>query len=363
MKTLLPFLFLLLLAKTITAQDPTFSQFNFNKLYLNPAFAGHNGGTSFNFNNHHHLVRVPGEYRVTSASMDTQSPCNNLGFGLMFMNEQEGVVPIQRNTFALSGAYIFDKVFKEYFKGLKFDNDKELAFSVGLALKYVQVAVNTDNAIFSSQLDNIRGIVGTAPITNAMLGNTDYVDSDIGFVGVYNQTGFLLSNITFSFSINHLRATNPDESLQDLGVLRPTKYTSYAAFDFPFHIGKAHFNLSPHFLFNKQGTLENFIWGTYLMGNVTKQSSTGVYGGFFYENTWYPSLQDANSFIINVGINGIEFNNSPTTYSIGYSLDIPNRGLNLGTSHEVSIRVNLPGAAIFCPTGAQNLLNCNKFIQ
>lgn len=343
---------------TLQAQDPIFSQFNFNKLYLNPAFAGHNGGLSISLNNHNHLLRVPGDYRTVSGSMDFQMPCNNIGLGIIAMNEKEGVIPLRRNSFGIVGSYIFDDLIKD--KITKYDS-RDINFSIGLALRYVNLSVDTDGAIYSSQLDHIHGIINTVPNTDIMLENKDYLDSDIGFVAVYNKDEG--ENYTLSFSVSHLRATNPDESLQNRGVRRPAKYTTYVGTYFPFKIAKQRFALSPHALFNKQGAFENLTIGTYLMGNVTTKGSSGVYFGGFYQNTWYPSFTDANSFIINVGINGIQPPGSPAVFAVGYSADIPNRGLNLGTSHEISIRIQFPNARPFCPSSAKDLFNCNKFIQ
>jgi type IX secretion system PorP/SprF family membrane protein len=356
MKKIILLVLLCSFVKLLSAQDPTFSQFNFNKLYLNPAFAGHNGGTSINFNNHSHLVRVPGDYRATSASIDFQSPCNNFGLGFMGMNEKEGVIPLSSSSFGVSAAYIFDNLIKDK-QGA--NNEVGLNFSLGFALRYVNVNIDTDGAIFSSQLDHINGIISNTPNTQIMLTSKDYLDSDIGGVGVANfRNG---DNLTVGVSLSHLAMTNPDESLQNRGVRRPAKYTVYGGYYKPFKIAKARFALSPHVLFNKQNQLESLTIGTYLSGNVTSEGSTGVYLGFFYQNTWYPSFQDANSFIINIGVNDIQPIGSKAVFSFGYSTDIPNRGLNLGTSHEISIRINFPDFSIMCPSGSGRIYVCPSF--
>lgn len=356
MKNLILSTILLLFSIIANAQDPTFSQFNFNKLYLNPAFAGHNGGTSINLNNHSHLVRVPGDYRASSASIDFQSPCNNLGIGFLAMNEREGVIPLSRSSFGVSAAYIFDNLIADK-RGA--NNEVGLNFSLGFSLRYVNVDIDTDGAIFSSQLDHINGIISTTPNTQIMLTSKDYLDSDIGGVMVANFRN--RHNLTTGVSISHLAMTNPDESLQNRGVRRPAKYTVYSGYYMPFKIANARFALSPHALFNKQNQLESLTIGTYLMGNVTSEGATGVYAGFFYQNTWFPSFQDANSLIINVGVNDIQPINSKAVFAFGYSMDIPNRGLNIGTSHEISIRVNFPDFYLMCPSGSGRVYECYSF--
>ena len=57
---------------------------------------------------------------------------------------------------------------------------------LGLTLKYASVGLdNMDNAIFSSQLDHVQGIIATSPLTTIPLNRKNYLDSDLDLTGYY----------------------------------------------------------------------------------------------------------------------------------------------------------------------------------
>lgn len=358
MRTSTTFLILFLFISTnINAQDPIFSQFNFNKLYLNPAFAGHNGGLSISMNNHNHLVDVPGDFRTYSVSADLQVPCNRLGIGIIGLNHLEGEVPLLTNSFGAMGSYI---------RQINESNTRNThAISLGGAFRYVQTRLDMSRAIFSSQLDHVDGVLNQAPNTTIANEMIDYLDFDFGAVYVLNK--YNNSNHTISLSTSHWGDfTNPDESLQNRSVRRPFKLTAYYAWYKPYNLSRYKVGVSPHFLFERQNKLNHFLLGAYLFGNVydKKFVGNGFYTGIFYQNTPYPNFQDANTFIMTIGLGGINIpNTNEGRLGFGYSIDIPNRGLKLGTSHEFSVRFHFQNANPFCPSSSQNLLNCNKFIQ
>ena len=65
------------------AQDPTFTQFYSNPLYLNPALAGSTGCPRINMNYRNEWPQLTGNYVTYSASFDTYSKDINGGVGLM----------------------------------------------------------------------------------------------------------------------------------------------------------------------------------------------------------------------------------------------------------------------------------------
>ncbi|MGB0862558.1 MAG: hypothetical protein ACPGXZ_06545, partial [Saprospiraceae bacterium] len=65
-----------------------------------------------------------------------------------------------------------------------------------------------------------------------------------------------------------------------------------------------------------------------------------------------------------IGLGGLNLsNNNGGKVSFAYSLDIPNRGLNLGTSHEFSVRFHFEKYTPFCKGSSKRLMDCNNFIQ
>lgn len=350
-------LFFVLFVFNTKAQDPLFSQFNFNKLYLNPAFAGYNGGLFISGNNHNHLVDVPGEFRTISASADMQIPCNNLGIGIIGMNHKEGQVPLLTNSFGIMGSYI------SQINETNARNKRH--FSLGLSLRYVQTRLDMSNAIFSSQLDHVDGLVRNNPNTTIAQDQINYLDTDFGMV--YNYSKYNRATYTASLSISHIGSlTNPDESIQNRSVRRPFKSTFYFSWYKPYRVKKYIWGYSPHFLFENQNRLNHFTLGAYLFGNIGSQAAegNGAYFGFFYRNSPYPNFKDANSLLMTIGFGGLGLPNTDGgKISFGYSLDIPNRGLKLGTSHEFSVRFHFARYSPFCGDANKKLMDCNAFIQ
>jgi type IX secretion system PorP/SprF family membrane protein len=341
----------------LRAQDPIFSQFNFNKLYINPAFAGYNGGLFVSGNNHNHLVDVPGDFRTLSVSADMQIPCNNIGIGFIGTNHKEGQISLLTNSFGIMASYI--KLLKET------NTRSSHHISAGLSLRYVQTRLDLSQAIFSSQLDNVDGVLGTAPNTDITREQVSYLDNDFGVV--YNFNKYNRETHTVSLSASHIGfLTNPDESIQNRSVRRPFKTTLYYSFYKPYSIGKNTWGFSPHFLIQNQNKLNHFTFGSYLFGNTknSRVQGNGVFIGLFYRNSPYPNFKDANSLLVTIGLGGLNLsNNNGGKVSFAYSLDIPNRGLNLGTSHEFSIRFHFEEYTPFCKGSGRRLMDCNNFIQ
>lgn len=352
MKTITITLFFTLILIQLSGQDPLFSQFNFNKLYLNPAFAGYNGGLFISGNNHNHLVDVPGEFRTISASADIQIPCNGLGIGIIGMNHKEGQVPLLTNSFGVMGSYI------NRINETNALNSHHI--SVGLSLRYVQTRLDMSGAVFSSQLDNVNGLVSSSPNTVIAQEQVDYLDNDFGVV--YNFSKYNRETHIISLSASHIGfLTNPDESIQNRSVRRPFKTSFYYSLYKPYRVNKYLFGYSPQFLFENQNRLNHFTLGSYFFGNVDNKTieGDGLYIGFFYRNSPYPNFRDANSLLMTIGLGGLNLsNNNGGKVSFGYSLDIPNRGLKLGTSHEFSIRFHFEKYSPFCPSSNSRFRIC-----
>ena len=75
-------------ANKITAQDPEFSQFYANPLYLNPAFAGTARCPRVSLNYRNQWPGISGTFITTSASYDQHVESLNGGLGLIVTNDQ-----------------------------------------------------------------------------------------------------------------------------------------------------------------------------------------------------------------------------------------------------------------------------------
>ena len=92
-------------SQTILAQDPTFTQFYANPIYLNPAFAGSNNCPRFAMNYRNEWPNLSGNYVTTSASYDQYVKNISGGIGVLITNDQQGKGTIQTSMLGLVYSY------------------------------------------------------------------------------------------------------------------------------------------------------------------------------------------------------------------------------------------------------------------
>src|SRR5690554_1060532 len=100
MKRLL-IIFLFLLVGEVYAQDPQFSQFYANPIYLNPAFAGSHGCPRFAVNYRNQWPALSGSYVTYSASYDQYISGIKGGIGVIMTHDQQGKGTINHSTLSL----------------------------------------------------------------------------------------------------------------------------------------------------------------------------------------------------------------------------------------------------------------------
>jgi len=86
------FFLTLLLANDLVAQtEPMYSQYMYNMLGVNPAYAGNREATSFNFIQRRQWVGLAGAPQTTSVSLDGAFNDNKLGWGVQAYDDKLGV--------------------------------------------------------------------------------------------------------------------------------------------------------------------------------------------------------------------------------------------------------------------------------
>jgi type IX secretion system PorP/SprF family membrane protein len=95
---------LLMSAVKVKAQyDAMFTQYMFNEMFINPAYAGSKEAMAFNALHRQQWVNFPGRPVTTTASLHGPIVSENMGLGISFLNEKIGV--LNRNLAYLSYAY------------------------------------------------------------------------------------------------------------------------------------------------------------------------------------------------------------------------------------------------------------------
>ena len=305
--------------KIAFGQDPIFTQFYSNPIYLNPAFAGSRVCPRFALNYRNEWPNISGNFVTTAAAYDQKVESLFGGVGIIVLTDNAAKTI---KTTRVSAVYSYNQAVT-----------RELSINFGIEATYFQKSLDWDKLAFGDMIDPRRGFV--YPTNDLLRGGTSSgVDFSTGIIG-YTEKFF------FGFAAHHL--TEPNESLMSsVDVPLPRRYTAHLGAVIPLKGGKGRYSkvddfISPNIIFTQQGTFQQLNMGLY----IKKNSLTG---GVWYRNN--------DAFIITVGLES-EY------IKVGYSYDITVSKLSLGSggSHEVSMGFNFackPKKKIFrtisCPS-------------
>lgn len=316
-------LIVLLSGKELRSQDPHFSQFYANPLYLNPAFAGSNICPRLTINYRNQWPAITGAYVTYNASYDQYFDKISGGLGLLATTDRSGEGALTSSHFSFMYAYRL-KVSHKFF------------INAGLQASYFQKAVDWTKLTFGDQIDPKWGFVNQ---TNEPSGAYESNGPDFS-AGIMAYT----DKLYIGFAAHHL--TEPDEGFRSYSEL-PVKYTGHAGFRINLAGKSGHQArpgdpvLSPNIMYQQQGQFHQINYGMYL---DVKPLVTGLWFRQFFEG------QDALVILA-----GFEYKK----FKFGYSYDITVSKLSdaSGGAHEVSmgLEFNCPPKkkklqAIECPT-------------
>jgi type IX secretion system PorP/SprF family membrane protein len=286
----------------VLAQDPQFTQFYANPLYLNPAFAGTANCPRAILNYRNQWPGIPGTYITTNASYDQHIDAISGGIGLMVMNDKAGEGTL--NTTRVSGIYSYQQAITRNF-----------SIKVGFEATYFQRSLDWDNLTFGDMIDERKGFIyQTQDVPRG--GNVSNVDFSAGFLG-YSEKFY------FGFAAHHL--TQPDESVINDNSPLPIKFTGHAGYSINIKEKKYSQNnkssLSPGILYQRQASFQQLLLGLYVKKGP-------LVGGVWYRNK--------DSFIALLGL-------QTGSMKIGYSYDVTVSRLTTATggSHELSLALQL----------------------
>jgi type IX secretion system PorP/SprF family membrane protein len=283
------------------AQDPQFTQFYANPLYLNPAFAGSARCPRVVLNYRNQWPALTGTFVTTSASYDQHVDGLMGGVGLLVTHDQAGKGTL--NTTTVSGMYSYQLAITRKF-----------SMRAGFQATYFQKSLDWSKLTFGDQIDPRRGFIyNTNDVPRGgSVGNADFSAGLLGY-----------SDIFFvGFAAHHL--SEPNESLI-VGVSRlPLKLTGHAGAKIPIgmgggKLGEARTHIAPNVLYQQQAAFRQLNLGLYVEhGPVT----AGVW------------VRTRDAFIASLGF-------QTEKMRFGYSYDVTTSRLTTSTagSHEVSLQL------------------------
>ncbi len=308
-KLLILFFFLLNSVMFVRAQDPEFTQFYANPLYLNPAFAGTAKGIRFAMNYRNQWPSLPQSFVTYAASYDQHFDEISGGIGVQLLYDKAGDGDLSTTM----GNFMYS-----YFLPV---TDK-FAFKAGLQMTMIQQSIDFSKLIFYDQIDRRGGIIKPTEEdlpTYGVYKIDPFMDFSAGIIGFTNK-------FYAGFCVNHI--AEPQMSFFDNTDSRlPRKYTAHVGLMLPLDNARNPKNFfSPNLLFQKQ---ENFA-----------QLNVGAYyiKDFFVAGIWYRQTSQNSDAVM--GLIGIK--KAPLKF--GYSYDVTVSDVHYGGkgSHEVSLIIEIP---------------------
>lgn len=269
-----------------SAQDVHFSHFSHSPLTLNPALAGANYQMQgiINYRNQWKQVAVP--FKTTAASFDMRLNANkrnksgHLAAGINFFNDQAGEAKVVTNNVNLNLAYHI------------LIND-ENTFGAGIYTGFGQRYIDAESGQWASQYDGLQYNAALNPGETFLTDRFSFADVGAGMVYSYKKSdGYMTKNdnlwINAGAAVYHLN--RPKYSF--LNAPEERMYMRVSAFaNAIVGINNTRLSLMPAIYYQRQGTAQELLTGTYFRFLIKESSNyTGYYKasaasfGVFYRN-------------------------------------------------------------------------------
>lgn len=306
--------------KTVTAQDPQYSQFYAAPLYLNPAFAGSTNQARFGINYRNQWPAIDANFTTISAYFDTYIEDKNSGVGVMLTRDREGILGLQ--SLSLAAQYSYNLSLTE-----------GLSFRPGVQLALYQRSVNFDKLTFGDQFDPATGDVVNPVSAEALSGGNKFFP-DLSFGGLfYTPTAWL------GIAAHHI--TQPNQSLLGEESKLPMKISAHTGIKFHFRPGvvgsgiyarPSERSIAPALQYRHQGEFDQMDIGTYL-------TLEPLIIGMWYRGVPFKKVNGFSNNESIVLLLGFTKKGAKDILNIGYSYDytISKLGSGSGGAHEFSL--------------------------
>ncbi|HNW70315.1 MAG TPA: type IX secretion system membrane protein PorP/SprF [Bacteroidales bacterium] len=307
------------------AQDPHFSQYYANPLYLNPAFAGTALCPRVILNFRDQWPSISGTYVTYNASYDQHIEKISGGIGVLFNTDRAGQGIL--NTTTASFMYSF-----------RLEVNRTFSMKMAIQATYFQKHLDWQKLTFPDMIDKRHGFVfntNELPPKRLTKANADF---SAGLLG-YGEKYFV------GFAVHHL--TRPDEGFISKSRM-PMKFTVHAGGIINLvkkvrrRSNEHSPTLSPNILFMQQQNFQQINYGLYF-------NRYPFVGGLWFRQNFKNS--DAVIFMV-----GIQAN----MFKIGYSYDLTISKLTnaTGGAHEVSFALQFNCKP---PSKRVRAINCPSF--
>jgi len=310
------------------AQDPIFSQFYANPLYLNPAMAGSAICPRLNLNYRNQWPSIAGTYVTYSASYDQYWDKISGGIGFLAVSDRAGDGALTTNIF--SGMYSY-----------RLTINRKMFMNAGFQATYMQRRLDWDKLTFPDMIDPKYGFVNLTQEKQPPKLNIGFVDFSAGLLLNHSEYFYL------GAAVHHL--TQPNEGFySDISSKLNMKLTVHAGGIIDLKSRRSGSRqledptLSPSILFQQQQKFQQINYGMYF-------NRYPFVGGLWFRQ----NFNNPDAFIMLAGF-------QQSSFKIGYSYDLTVSKLTniTGGAHEVSFSYLFP-----CPVKKKKVrtINCPSF--
>ncbi len=326
------FIFLLGFSFQAQAQDPHFSQFYANPMYLNPSYAGSNFCPRVIMNYRNQWPNLPGDYVTYNTSFDFGLQEIHGGLGLIVLHDNAGSGVMTTNKISLLYSYHSNLT-------------STTTLSAGFQFTYFERQLDSD-LFYGDQIDAFYGFIYPTndPFSAERYFKVNYTDLSAGVLLTTDQffVGGAVHHLTepsYAFLESYFEEGKLPMKLtlhggsriivEDLGWFNSTFLSKFSVF-------------TPHLIIQKQAGSEQIN-----IGGLLSSDHLGL--GLGYRR----GFNNSDALIILLGY-------ELEKYKIGYSYDVTvsKLGLSSAGAHEISLQIQL---GCFYKKPSQNTIPCPKF--
>jgi len=339
----------------VKAQDPSFSQFDLNMNYTNPAFTSYEGGSKFLLHSRNQWYRINENFNNSIFEFSSRVRLNKNSrkmktswcFGMSVISEDLEAFPEIGNS-----VFLNKKEISLYPFTLEMKITKNSYLSAApLNISFRKYYLNSNSLIFSDMINDFNDIIAISSFNPNVYIHNDWI-GDLSYGLIYTRHGKYQNSQTnrlnIGFSSHHI--LQPIESFSgtdNIDSKIPTKFTFHTEWYSAIPSWKRPFipyyrNMIKHETYLKNGKSifsKTEIGGTAFLNNTGVEFGTLLRINNYQDNgkiqTWIPILR-------------YRIRNSRHLYIISYSYDAniasTNKQLqfvNTGTTHEVGITIYL----------------------
>ena len=277
------------------AQDPHFSQYFSNPVYLNPDFVGYNGCPTIHTSYRNQWPNISGNFQTANISYDMMlGKRHGIGVNYQYDNAANTIL-----------SHSFDLIYAPAFRMI----NKQVMISPSLEFGWHYRSMNIDKLSFGEMIDPRYG-TGIAYPWQSGVYNTErhFMDISTGLLVTWN-------GMVAGFAAHHV--TQPDEGFSGFSKL-PVKLTGHINYQFKI---TERIKISPAFIYVNQQDFHSIL----------PSISFEAYGARLGVAT-RTSLSNPDAVIFMLGYRG-------HGVKVGYSYDLTVSSLSnsTGGSHEVSL--------------------------